>query len=435
MNKLENIGKVGKSLLQLMHQEVKPAIGCTEIVAIAYATANAKKYFKGEIEELNVKTSLNIYKNAKSVKIPFTNESGLELTAAVGAVCGDADNGNYVFKNVNNTALEEAKGLLQKGIVKVVPVETTETVYVEASMKNKTQNVNVIIKNAHTNIEQVSVNNKIIIRNSSSENAADNYKFLRELTLKDLRKIAEEIPEDEITFLLDGVKMNKFAAEEGLNLKKGLKLGSSLLKLRNEGKLANDASIKARIMAAAGADFRMSGGKCPVMTSGGSGNQGIGIIIPITVVAEDIKTTKEKLSRALFFGHAINLLIKSYTGKLAAICGCSIASGIGATAAITWMLGGNDRQIAGAVENMLSNLTGMVCDGAKESCALKLSTSAGEAVISAYLACSDTIVPQRTGIIGSSAEKTIENIGMLCRKAFSNTDKVLIDNILCNNCQ
>lgn len=420
-------------LLQLMHQEIKPAIGCTEIVAIAFAAANAKKYFKGEIEQIYVKASLNIFKNAKSVKIPFTNECGLELTAAIGAVCGDADDGLYVFKNVNDSAVKKAKELLEKGIVKVVPIETTETVYVEVSMKSKTQNVNVVLKNDHTHIEQISVNNKNVIQNATSQNSIQNYEILRKVTLADLKEIAEEIPKEDISFLLDGVIMNKFAAEQGLSLKKGLKLGASLLKLVNEGKIANDSSLRARIMTAAGADFRMSGGKCPVMTSGGSGNQGIGIIIPITVIAESTGATNEKLSRALFLGHAINLLVKSYTGKLAAICGCSIASGIGATAAIAWLLGGNDRQISGAVQNMLSNLTGMICDGAKESCALKLSTSAGEAVISAYLACNNTIVPQETGIIGASAEKTIENIGVLCKKAFSNTDKVLVDNILCSN--
>ena len=163
------------------------------------------------------------------------------------------------------------------------------------------------------------------------------------------------------------------------------------------------------------------------MTSGGSGNQGLGVVLPITVVAEENHIEKERLVRAIFFAHLINKYVKIYTGKLSAMCGCAIAAGMGASAGISWILGGNDVQISGACQNMLSNLTGMICDGAKESCAFKLSTSAGEAVLAAYLANEDIIVRSNTGIIGDSIEGTIKNVGTLCRDGFTEIDSEIID--------
>jgi len=249
---------------------------------------------------------------------------------------------------------------------------------------------------------------------------------MKNLTIKQLREITEVIEIRKLDFIMAGVKMNKEAAEEGLKRNKGLRWGATLLKLQNEGKIGKDVATTARILTAAGSDIRMGGGICPIMTSGGSGNQGLCVILPITVVAEDIKASEEKLIRAVFFGHAVNNFVKKYTGKLSAICGCAIAAGIGSGAAIAWLLGGSDVQIEGAIQNMLANLTGMVCDGAKESCAIKLSTSAAEAVLSAYLACNGAIVPCKTGIIGEVVEDTIRNLELLCNDGFCRADDVML---------
>lgn len=209
--------------------------------------------------------------------------------------------------------------------------------------------------------------------------------------------------------------MNKKAANVGIRDKNGLQIGSTLTKLNEEGKLSIGVPMKARILTAAAADTRMGGGSNPIMSSGGSGNQGIGVILPIAVVAEENNVDEETLIRAVFFAHCINKYVKIYTGKLSSMCGCAIGAAVGASAAISWMLGGNDKQISGACNNVLANLTGMICDGAKESCALKLSTSAEEAVIAAYLANENIIVSSKTGIIGQSIEDTIKNVGILCK--------------------
>ena len=196
--------------------------------------------------------------------------------------------------------------------------------------------------------------------------------------------------------------------------------------LESQGSLCSDPALRARILTAAGADFRMGGGDQPIMTSGGSGNQGLGVILPIAEVADCIQASEESLARALYLGHMINIYVKEYTGKLSALCGCAIASGIGASASIAWLLDGNEEQIEGAVKNMLSGLTGMICDGAKESCSMKLSRFGGEAVLSAYLAMSGIIVPDESGIVNHSVESTIKNIGTLSEKGMADTNEVLV---------
>lgn len=220
--------------------------------------------------------------------------------------------------------------------------------------------------------------------------------------------------------------MNKKAAHIGMTESIGLNMGYALNKLIKDGKLSEDAPTKARILTAAAADVRMNGGNCPIMTSGGSGNQGLGVVLPIVVVAEEQKIEREKLIRAIFLGHVINRYVKTYTGKLSGMCGCAIAAGIGASAGIAWMLGGNDENISGACNNMLANLTGMVCDGAKETCAFKLATSASEAVISAYLANENVVIRNNVGIIGNSIEDTIKNVGVLAKECFNKVDNVII---------
>lgn len=421
-----------KEILEKVKAEVKPAIGCTEPVAVAFATATAYKYLNEELEKAYVKVSSNIFKNGKSVFIPGTDECGLSLAAALGIEAGDSDDGLCVFKKVNKDSILRAKNLIKGEKIIVEPLKDVEGIYIEAKVTGKNNAVTAIVSGGHTNIEKIIVNDEVIYKREVEKKQGNHCDIFQNMNFIDLRKYAEDIPFTDIEFVLDGVAMNKSAAEQGLKKNKGFNLGEGLLKLNNENELNIDPSIKARILTAAGADYRMGGGISPIMTSGGSGNQGIGVILPISVVAERINASKEKLGRSIFFAHLVNIYIKTYVGKLSSMCGCAIAAGVGASAAIAWLLGGTDEQIAGAVKNMLSNLTGMICDGAKESCAYKLSTSAGEAVIAAYLACSNVIVPSSTGIVGNTVEETIKNVQKLCKEGLRNTDGVLLD-IICKN--
>lgn len=419
--------EISERLLELIKDETKPAIGCTEPVAVAFTVATGKKYMQSKILKIDLKVSKNILKNGKSVTIPNTEACGLDIAGALGEICGDPEEGLFVFRNVNNEYLDKAKEMIKNKVVTLNPIEDTDPVFVEATLKGEKDEVVAILRGGHTNIDKVIVNGKIAFE-KDNKNKKDNKDcdFIKELSLTDIRQITEDISIEKLDFIMDGIEMNKEAAKEGLKRQKGLTLGSSLLKLQEEGKIGKDSATIARILTAAGSDLRMGGGMCPIMTSGGSGNQGLCVILPINVVAEDIKAPKERLQRAVFFGHAVNNFVKKYTGKLSAICGCAIAAGIGATAGIAWLLGGKDKEIEGAILNMLANLTGMVCDGAKGSCAIKLSTSASEAVISAYLALNDIIVPNNTGIIGNTVEDTINNLGMLCKDGFYKADDVML---------
>jgi L-cysteine desulfidase len=414
-------------LLNMVREETVPAIGCTEPVAVAYAAAVGKKYLDVPMEKMNILVSKNIFKNGKSVIIPNTEEWGLDLAAALGVVEGNSDDGLLVLKNVNQNSLHIAHRIIDEGRVTVSYLEESPDVYVEVCLVGTNNKVEVILKDSHNHIDKVIVNETIVYEEKAKENKRSSYSILKEMNFKDIRKIAEEIPLEDILFIEEGIAMNRKAAENGISGKKGLKLGAALYKLQKDGKIYGDASTKARILTAASADIRMGGGDCPIMTSAGSGNQGLGVILPVMVVAEENDIEKEKLLRAIFLAHVINKYVKIYTGKLSAMCGCSIAAGIGASAGITWMLGGTDEEISGAAQNMLSNLTGMICDGAKETCAFKLSTSAGEAVLSAYLALEDIIVKPNIGIIGSSIEETIKNVGTLCKDGLSYADNIIVD--------
>jgi len=429
----ERLGEMGvdkqtsKLLLDMVKEETIPAIGCTEPVAVAYAASVAKKHFKGEMNRLIVNVSISIFKNGKSVTIPNTNECGLDLAASLGSICGEPEDGLCIFRNVTQDYIKEAHDLIAEDKVKVNWSLNTPSVYVEVIMENDFNIVEVVLKNAHNHIESVKVNKKIVYENVldySNKTTAD---FLKNLTFKDLRLICEEIDIEKLDFIEEGIQMNMMAAEKGLKEKKGLGLGASLLALQKKGMLSSDASQIARMYTAAGADMRMGGDSCPIMTSAGSGNQGLGVVIPIVVVAKERNIPTEKLYRAIFYAHMINKFVKQYTGKLSALCGCAIAAGVGASAAITWMLGGDDEHISGAVQNMMANLTGMLCDGAKETCAIKLSTSASEAVLSAYLANDNVISKSNTGILGKTAEETMKNLGILCNKGLLDTNEVIVN--------
>lgn len=416
-------------LLNMIKSETVPAVGCTEPVAVAYAAAVAKKYMKSEVKKINVMTSKNIFKNGKSVMIPGTREWGLDLAAILGTIKGDPDGGLMVLKDVDEKSVELAHKWGREKQIKVGYFDNSPNIYVELYLISDNEEVKAVVKDSHDNIDSVYVNGDIVYKNDEEKNNCNNkdyYNTLKAMTFKEIREIIESYTVEEINFIQDGIDTNKNAAKRGLSEDSGLNIGRTLFKLQERGQLGKDEPTNARILTAAGSDIRMGGGLCPIMTSGGSGNQGLGVILPISTVAEARAIDDEKVYKAIFFGHVLNKYIKLYTGKLSAMCGCAIAAGVGSAAGITWMLGGDDKQIGGASENLLSNLTGMICDGAKDTCSIKLSTSAYEAIIASYLAIEGVVVNKNIGIVGETIEDTIKNVGILATEGFSETDNVIV---------
>jgi L-cysteine desulfidase len=421
------MNNIEKMLIEIVKEDSNPALGCTEPVAVAYACAFANKYVTSEIKDIKVTTSKSIFKNGKSVIIPKTNSRGLDLAAALGAVGGDADDDFMVLKNINNEIIADAKRMVSSGLVSVTYAEISPVIYVNVIMRTDNETIELDLRNSHTHVEWVKVNDEVVYKNPSHTANGISFDFLKDMKFKELIDICEKISIDDIYFVKKGIEMNNSAANEGLKSNLGLRIGSTLNKLHEEGMLNIDVFTKARILTAAACDMRMGGGECPIMTSGGSGNQGIGVILPISVVAEFENVPEERLIRAVFFAHIINRYVKMYTGKLSSICGCAIAAGVGASAAITWMLGGDEAKIEGSCTNMLANLSGMICDGAKDTCSFKLSTSAEEAVITAYLAMEGVIAEKNVGVIGNSIEDTIKNLGYLCEEGLDHADSAIIN--------
>lgn len=416
-------------LLKVLKNEVKPALGCTEPVALGLAAAEAYKAVKGEVLSLNVKLSPNIYKNGMGVGIPGTSEKGLVFATALGISCGDSSLYLEVFNNVDEAGINEAKALIEKDVIKIEIETNKDNFYIEVEVVTDKGKGICVIKDNHTNIVFVQANDEIIFEKEEAKNGdtVSSYGNLNEYSLKDIRYFVENVPYSDIDFMLEGVKLNMEIAEVGLKEKSGAGLGAAMNMLVEEGVIQKDMINEARILTSAACDARMSGIKMPVMSSAGSGNHGITAIIPPAVVCEHMGFNDEKLARTLAFSHLTTSYIKVYTGRLSAVCGCAIAAGIGASASVAWALGGTNEQIEGAIKNMVASLAGMVCDGAKGGCAFKLSTAASEAIIQAKLALANVMVSDLDGIIGIEAESTIRNLGKFCTDGMKSADSNIID--------
>lgn len=418
-------------LISVLNSEVKPALGCTEPAAVALAVAKSTKLLGGRIESISVTVSGNIFKNAMGVTIPNTQEVGLEMAAVLGMIKGDPDKELEVFDGVTSDDVEKARQIIASGSVQI-HLGKENGFYIRVKVKGERGEAEVHVVGSHTNMVKAMVNGTEKF-NKNMQGAFINQDDTIDITqysLADFVEAIETIPVHEISFLQNGIDMNLFIAAKGLELNAGLGVGAGLKALLDKGVLSTDMVCKARMIVAAACDARMAGLKMPVMSTAGSGNHGIEAILPLAVVAEETKAPKEKVLRALALSHIITTFVKQHTGKLSAICGCSVAAGTGAAAAIAWLMGGKIEQIEGAVKNIIGNLAGMICDGAKGGCALKLSTSASEAIIAAQLALQGVVVGSQDGIISHTVEETIRNLGRVSSAGMICTDDAIIEIML-----
>lgn len=416
-------------IINILKNEVVPAMGCTEPVAVAFACAKSKQVLEDEsIRKIQVLVSPNIYKNGLGVGIPNTEEVGLSISAALGISIGNSNKGLELLEDVDENIVLKAHKILKEIPFKLDIKDTDKKIYIEVNIEGKNNNVHLIIENRHNNIIYIEKNNDVIVSKESNDENKDNTEisFLINKKIQDIVKTIEEIDKEDLLFLLDGMNMNKKMAQKGLEKKVGIGVGYRTKKLIDKNVLSNDLLNNSMMITAAGADARMSGVNLPVMSSNGSGNNGLTAILPIVAFNQKYPQTNDKLVKALAISHVINCYIKSYIGRLSALCGCAVAAGTGASAAITWLMGGSHKQIDGAIKNMIANISGMICDGAKPSCALKVSTSASVAVQSALLAINENITFDRNGIIEDSAEKTIKNLGILSNEGMYNMDQSIL---------
>jgi L-cysteine desulfidase len=423
-----------KRIIEALRAEVKPAMGCTEPVAVALAVAKARELcqfgdqFNSDALKIIVSVSPNIFKNGLSVGIPGTDQVGLVLASALGFTSGQSSNGLEVFKDVNASDISMAMQLIDQKAVKLSIADTDKKIYIEAVVSQGINFGRTVIEVCHDRFVHLESHLGVHFTDAFSENAFSQplKNPLYDLPIYELIQHIEKLPFDEIAFLLEGFEMNETIARYGLSKPCGMSVGLTLQQNTDKGILSDDLMNRAMILTAAASDARMSGISLPVMSSNGSGNNGITALMPIVAYANTTPTSADSLARAAAISHMINSVIKSNIGRLSALCGCGVAAGTGAAVALTWLMGASKAQLEGAVQNMIANTTGMICDGAKVGCSLKLATSASAAVQSALLAIGGIIVPTGNGIIGPTADDTIVNLGYLSRHAMDTVDHVIL---------
>lgn len=415
-------------LVSILKREVVPALGCTEPIAVALAAATAKSKVQGEIQSINIQVSPNIYKNGMAVGIPGVDKVGLEIAAALGAVAGNPLLKLEVLANLSMDKIQQALQFVDENKIDTEINCDNGTLYIEVEVQTDKGIGNCKIRKRHEDISCIEVNGKIIFENNEEGQADKGYiKDLQQISIEDLIKKIEEIPFCTLEFMLEGAKMNKAIAKVGLDKGLGMGVGASILRGIKNGVFSDDIYQRTVLLTAAGSDARMSGYQMPVMSSAGSGNHGLTAILPVVAVAEMKNLGDEKLARALAISHLVTVYIKSFTGNLSALCGCAVAAATGASVAIVWLLGGTYEQMGGTIKNMIADVTGVICDGAKTGCAFKLSTAAGVALKSAYLALDNVIATEDNGIVAQSVEQTIKNLGRIGTPGMIETDREILD--------
>ena len=430
-------------IIELIRKEVKPALGCTEPIAVALAVAKAveilekEKGLTGRLDKdfrIEVQVSANILKNGMGVGIPGTGMVGLPIAAALGAVCGKSTYRLEVLKDLDADSIERAKELVAQKNIKISLADTTKKLYIKAIVEIENEGKQKscsVIEDDHDNIVETWYNGELL-SSSHKESESEEQKSTLDykLSITEIHEFAKNIPYEEISFILESRTLNQALAEEGLKGKYGLKVGWAISLDSSREVFGNDFLSYAMCMTAAASDARMAGCTLPAMSNSGSGNQGITVTMPIIAYSHKYKVSDEELARALTLGHLVAIHIKGYLGKLSALCGCVIAS-TGAACGLIYLRGGSYENICYSIKNMIGNITGMVCDGAKEGCAMKVASGVSCALQSAVLAMENICISSVDGIIEDDIEKTIQNLGRIGSIGMQSTDNMILDIMVC----
>ena len=415
-----------KRIIDLIHQEVVPAIGCTEPIAVALCVAKATETLGTKPEKINVLLSANILKNAMGVGIPGTGMIGLPIAIALGALIGKSEYQLEVLKDSTPDVVEEGKRFIEEKRIHILLKENIEEkLYIEVGCEVGDDKATAVIAGGHTTFIYIERNGEVLFQKQHTASCEKEEECL-ELTLRKVYDFALNTPLDEISFILETARLNKAAAERSFEGNYGHGLGK-MLRGTYEHKVMGDSVFSHILSYTSGAcDARMAGAMIPVMSNSGSGNQGISATLPVLVFAEENDKSEEELIRALMLSHLTVIYIKQSLGRLSALCGCVVAA-TGSSCGITWLMGGTYDQVAYAVQNMIANLTGMICDGAKPSCALKVTTGVSTAVLSAIMAMENRCVTSVEGIIDEDVDQSIRNLTKIGSKGMNETDKLVLE--------
>ena len=433
-------------IIELIRKEVKPALGCTEPIAVALAVAKAMEIIEDKCNfsnpqwrmdsdySIKIEVSGNILKNGMGVGIPGTGMVGLHIAAALGAVCGKSSYGLEVLHDLDESTIQKAKEMVENNLVTVGLADTDHKLYVKATIESKCEHcASAVIEDDHDRIVETCFDDNVLssLRGEDKREVADTKSTLDyALTVKEIFDFATSVNYEDIAFILESRTLNLALAEEGLKGNYGLKVGYSICHNSNKEVFGEDFLSYAMSLTASASDARMAGCTLAAMSNSGSGNQGITVTMPVIAYSLRYGTSDEQLARALTLSHLIAIHIKGYLGKLSALCGCVIAS-TGSACGLVYLRGGNYEQICSAIKNMIGNITGMVCDGAKVGCAMKVASGVSCALQSAVLARGGICISEHDGIIEKDIEKTIQNLGRIGSVGMQNTDNMILDIMVC----
>lgn len=415
--------------LQVLKAELLPALGCTEPGAVAFTAAKAVSLLGKKPEKMEVRSSGNIVKNVKGVIVPNSGGlRGIAPAAILGALMAKPELELEILNAVTDTEIEETKKYLETDYCKSTLKEGEGNLYVEVSVWAGGESARAAIKNTHTNIELLEKNGKTLGESNVSDNKDNIAGFKKLMTVDSILEFAKEAVIEDVKSTLDtAIKYNMAIAEEGLKGVYGAEVGKTLIETYGD----EDVLVRLKAKAAAGSDARMAGSVLPVVINSGSGNQGITVTVSITEYARGTEASEEALYRALLIGNLISIHIKSYIGPLSAFCG-AVSAASGAAAGITYLAGGDDEQIKMAITNVICDAGGMVCDGAKSSCASKIATSLDAAVIASKMAMQKRVYQPGEGLVLDDVEETIKNIGYMGRVGMEKTDVEILQMMLGN---
>ncbi|MCK5802792.1 MAG: serine dehydratase subunit alpha family protein [Lentisphaeria bacterium] len=421
--------------------EVAPALGCTEPIAVALGAAVAVALLPGAAcTGIEVHVDRNVYKNGVAVVIPGSGGlTGLDTAAALGAVGGNPAAGLEVLETVDEHAAAKAREFLEAQGVEVILDHEADGLYVRTVVWTSEHRAESLIRGSHDNIVALKLDGEDAPLPWSTSNGgepaghnklAEVEEWLRGCSLKALLELIETMDDDDRKFIEEGVQLNLCLAEYGLKYGSGLGVGRALERLARQRLIKRDMILAARILTASASDARMAGAPLPAMSSGGSGNHGLTAILPIWAVKDYLDCEHAAVIEAICLSHMITAYVKAHTGRLSAICGCSIAAGAGAAAGVAYLLGGTVHHIADAIKNVVGDLAGVICDGAKPGCSLKLATAAGVATQAALFAHQGVSVSSTDGIVGLSSEQTMQNVGMLSTEGMIEADRTILNIML-----
>ncbi|MCR4725552.1 MAG: L-serine ammonia-lyase, iron-sulfur-dependent, subunit alpha [Clostridia bacterium] len=418
-----------EQMLQILKKDVVPALGCTEPGCVALCAANAAVLIGQEIESVTVETGTGIYKNGMSAGIPHFDRVGLPYAAALGTLLRNPDKQLQLLEDVTPEIAAKAKELADGGAVTVSPCPEESSLYVKCTLKSAQDTSSCTIRGGHTNVVRLEKNGEILLDAQAQQSGAGASPagLLTSMTIAQIRALVDTASEEELSFLMDGVEMNLALASYSEEHETGVGIGSTLRSRMADGLLASGLMERIVERAASAAESRLDGCPLPTMSSSGSGTKGIVVIIPVNEAADALGSPRIKRLRALALAHLVNRYANEQIGKLSPMCNCVIAAAIGASVGIAYLLDGTDEQLGGAVRNMTGTVTGLICDGGKVGCSLKVATGLCAAVICAVTAVNGAVLRVSDGICAETPEDCIRNISYIGNKGLMKADEAILD--------